>query len=170
MNVECQASQSFTISQVCSNSCPLSQWCQATISSSVAPSPPALNLAQHQGHFQRVSFFSAGGQRIRASASAPVLSKHIQSLSPLGLTGLISLLSKGLKRLLQHQHSKALILWPQPSLWSNPLIHTWLLEKNIALITWTFVSKVIPMLFNILSRFNTLPSQTTTLPVAFRVM
>ena len=118
--------------------------------------------------FSNDSVLCIHGQSIGASAS--VFPMHIQGWFPLGLTGLISLLSKGLKRLLQHQHSKALILWPQPSLWSNPLIHTWLLEKNIALITWTFVSKVIPMLFNILSRFNTLPSQTTTLPVAFRVM
>ena len=35
--------------EVCSNSCPLSWWCHPTISSSVAPSPPAFNLSQHQG-------------------------------------------------------------------------------------------------------------------------
>ena len=40
---------------VCSNSCPLSQWCHPTISSSVTPSPFALNLSQHQGLSQRVS-------------------------------------------------------------------------------------------------------------------
>ena len=40
---------------VCSNSCPLSQWCHTTISCSVAPSFPALNLSQHQGLFQWVS-------------------------------------------------------------------------------------------------------------------
>ena len=38
----------------CSNSCPLNQWCHPTISSSVAPSPPALNLSQHQSLFQWV--------------------------------------------------------------------------------------------------------------------
>ena len=37
-----------------SNSCPLSQWCHPTISSSIVPSPPALNLSQHQGLFQWV--------------------------------------------------------------------------------------------------------------------
>ena len=40
--------------RVCSNSCPLCQWCHPTISSSVTPSPPALNLSQHQGLFQWV--------------------------------------------------------------------------------------------------------------------
>ena len=39
----------------CSNSCPLSQWCYLSISSSVVPSPPAFSLSQHQGLFQRVS-------------------------------------------------------------------------------------------------------------------
>ena len=41
----------------------------------------------------------------------------------------------------------------QPSLWSNSHIHTWLLEKTIALTIWTFVSKVMSLLFNTLSRF-----------------
>ena len=50
----CQASLSFTISRVCSNSCPLNQWCHPTISSSVTPSPSALNLSQHQSLFQWV--------------------------------------------------------------------------------------------------------------------
>ena len=42
-------------SGVCSNSCPSSQWCHPTISSSVIPSPPALNLSQHQGLYRWVS-------------------------------------------------------------------------------------------------------------------
>ena len=40
--------------RVCSNSCPLSRWCHPTIPSSVTPSPPALNLSQHQSLFQWV--------------------------------------------------------------------------------------------------------------------
>ena len=50
--------------------------------------------------------------------------------SPLGLTGLISLLSKGLKILLQHHSLKMWIHSAQPSLWSNSHIHTWLLENH----------------------------------------
>ena len=71
----------------CSNSCLSSWWCHPIVSS---PCPPAFNLSQHQGLFQWIGF-SSGGQGIGASAS--VLSMNIQDWFPLGLTGLISLLS-----------------------------------------------------------------------------
>ena len=66
-----------------------------------SPSPPALNLSQHQGKidsFPRSQFFTSGVQSIGVSASASVLPMNIQNRFPLGLTGLISLLSKGLSR------------------------------------------------------------------------
>ena len=82
----------------------------------------------------------------------PVLPMNIQGWFPLGLTGLTSLKSKGLfESLLQHHNSKPSIL--QPSLQSNFHIHTWLLEKTIALTIWIFVGKVMSLLFNMLSRF-----------------
>ena len=62
-----------------------------------SPFPPAFNLSQHQGLFQR-QLFASGGQRIGASASAAVLPKNIQGWFPVGLIGLISLHSKGLSR------------------------------------------------------------------------
>ena len=55
--------------------------------------------------------FTSGGQHIGASTSASVLPVNIQGWCPLGLTGLTSLLSKGLKNLLQHQNSRTSILW-----------------------------------------------------------
>ena len=67
---------------------------------------------------------------IGASASASVLPVNIQGLFPLGMTGLISLQSKGLSRVFynttvqKHQFFNA-----QSSLWSKSHIHTWLLEK-----------------------------------------
>ena len=61
----------------------------------LSPSP-ALNLSQHQGLSNK--FFSSGGQNIGALASASVLPMNIQDWFPLGLTGWISLLSKGLSR------------------------------------------------------------------------
>ena len=64
------------------------------ISSSATPSPPAFNLSQHQGLFQWVSF--SGGHSIGVSASASVLPMNIQDWSPLGWTGWVSLLSRGL--------------------------------------------------------------------------
>ena len=98
--------------------------------------------------------FASGGQSTGASVSASVLPMNIQGWFPLGLTGLISLLSTGLWRIFssttirKHQFFRT-----QPSLWSNSHIHTWLLEKNIALTVRTFVSKVMSLLFNMLSRF-----------------
>ena len=83
---------------VCSNSCPLSRWCHPTISSSVTPFPPALNLSQHQGLFPMSWLSASGGQSTRASASASVLPMNIQGWFPLGWTGWISLMSKGLSR------------------------------------------------------------------------
>ena len=77
--------------RVCSDSCPLCWWCHPTISSSVT------------------RLFASGGQNIRASAS--VLPMSIQGWFPLGVTVLISLLSKGLKNLLQHHSLKASVLW-----------------------------------------------------------
>ena len=80
----------------CSNSSPSSQWCHPTISSSVIPSPPAFSPSQHQGLFLMSQFFSSGGEADGASASALVLPMNVQDWCPLGLTGLISLQSKGL--------------------------------------------------------------------------
>ena len=84
--------------RICSNSCPLSQWCHPTISSSVAPFCFCLQSFPAAGSFQMSQFFASGSQRIGASASASVLPKNIQDWFPLGLTGLISLLSRRLWR------------------------------------------------------------------------
>ena len=64
----------------------------------LSSSPPALNLSQHQGLFQWVSFLHKVAPNIGVSASASVLPMNIQDWFPLGLTGLISLQSKGLSR------------------------------------------------------------------------
>ena len=82
----------------CSNSCPLSWWCQPTISSSVIPFFSYLQYFPAQGSFLKSWLFTSGGQSTGASASAPVLPMNIQDWFPLGLTGLISLQSKGLSR------------------------------------------------------------------------
>ena len=95
---------------VYSNSCPLSLWCHPTISSSVIPFSSRLQSFPASGSFS-ISQFASGGQNIGDSASAPVLPMNIQDWFPLGLTGLISLQSKGLsKSLLQHHSSKASVL------------------------------------------------------------
>ena len=84
--------------RVYSNSCPLSQWGHPTSSSSVIPSPPALNHSQHQGLFKWVSSSHQAGQNIGVSVSASVLPMNTQDWSPLRWTGWISLLSKGLSK------------------------------------------------------------------------
>ena len=78
-----------------SNSCPLSRWCHPTISSSVIPFSSCLQSFPASGSFPMSQFFAAGGQSIGASASASVLPMNIQRWFPVGLTGLISLQSKG---------------------------------------------------------------------------
>ena len=94
--------------------------------------------------------FTSGGQHIGASAS--ILPMNIQGEFPLGLTGFIILQSKRLSRIFSSTIQKRQFFGTQPSLWFNSHIHTWLLEKT-ALIIWIFVSKVISLLFNTLSRF-----------------
>ena len=80
------------------NSCPSSRWCHLTISSSVIPFSSCLQTFPASGSFSMSQFFASGGQSIRATASASVLPMSIQDWFPLGLTGLISLQSKGLSR------------------------------------------------------------------------
>ena len=82
----------------CSNSCPLSRWCHPTISSSVDPFSFRLQSFSASGSFPMSQFFTSGVQNIGVSTSASVLPKNIQDWFPLGWTGWISLLSKGLSR------------------------------------------------------------------------
>ena len=83
----------------CSNSCPLSWWCHPTISSSVSPFSSCLQSFPESGSFLMSQFFTSGSQSTEVSASASVLSMNIQGWFPVGLTGLISLQSKGLSRI-----------------------------------------------------------------------
>ena len=110
-----------------SNSCPLSQWCHPTISSSVVPYSSRLQSFLASGSFPISQLFTSGGQSIGASAS--VLPMNIQNWFPFGLTGLVSLLSKGLSRVFSSTTIQKHQVFAQPSLWSNSHSHTWLLEK-----------------------------------------
>ena len=96
---------------ICSNQCPLSRWCHPTISSSAAPFSSCPQSFPASGSFPMSRLFAWGDQSIGASASALVLPMNIQRWFLLGLSSLISLLSKGLKSLLQHHNLKASILW-----------------------------------------------------------
>ena len=136
-----------------SNTCPLSQCCHPTISSFVVPFSSRLQSFPASGSFPVSQFFASGGQSVGTSASASVLPMNIQDWFPLALNGLI-LQSKGFsKSLLQHHSSKASILWCSAFFLVQPS-HPYLTSrKTIALTIRTFVSKVMSLLFNTLSRF-----------------
>ena len=105
---------------VCSNSCPLSQWCPRTISSSFTPFSSCFQCFPASGSFPMTQFFQSGGQSMGASAS--VLPMDIQDWSPLGWTGWISLQSKGLSRVFSSTIvEKHQFFGTQPSSWSSSL-------------------------------------------------
>ena len=114
----------------CSNSCTVSWKCHLIISSSVNFFSSCPQSFPASGFFPKSRLFTSGGQSAGASVSSSAFPMSIQGWFPLGLTGMISLQSKGLSRVfssttvLNHQFLSA-----QPSLWSNSDIHTWLLEK-----------------------------------------
>ena len=89
--------------RVCSNSCPLSQWCHPTISSSIIPFS-CLQSSPVSGSFSNSRLFASGGQSIGTSAS--VLSLNIQDWFSLGLTGLIFLQFKGVSRVFSNSQFK----------------------------------------------------------------
>ena len=111
-----------------SNSCPLSWWCHLTISSSVIPFSSHLRSFPESGSFPMNQLFALGGQSIGVSASASVLPIH-KDWFPLGWTGWISLLSKGLSRAFSNTVQKHQFFGAQLSLQSNSHNQTWLLEK-----------------------------------------
>ena len=127
----------------CSNSCLSSQWCHPTISSSVVPFSSWLQSFPALGSFPISQFFTSGGQRIGASASASVLPMNIQDWFPLGWTGWNSLQSKGLSRVFSNTTiQKHQFFGTQLSLWSNSHIHTWLLENLNPTWSWNYINTI----------------------------
>ena len=95
-----------------------------------SPSPPALNLSQHQGLFKWVSSSHQVAKVLGVSASTSSLPMNPQDLSPLGWTGWIFLHSKGLSRVFSNTTvQKHWFFGTKLSLQSNSHIHTWPLEK-----------------------------------------
>ena len=131
--------------RVCPSSCPLNWWCHPTISSSATSFFSCLQSFPASGSFPMSQLFSSDGHSIGASASASVLSMNIQDWFPLGWTGWISLLSKGLSRvfssttILKHQFFFFIVLLSYPYM---------IIRKTIVLTIQTFVDKVMPLFFN----------------------
>ena len=132
------------------NSCPLSRWCHLTISSSAVPFSSCLQSFSTSGSFQMSQLFSSGGQNIGVSASTSVLSMNTD-LFRMDWLDLLAIQGT-LKSLLQHHCSKASILLCSAFFivqLSYPYIT---MGKTIALTRRTFVSQVMSLLFNMLSR------------------
>ena len=124
---------------VYSNSCPLSQQRHPIILSFVILFSSHLQSLLTSWSFQMSQFFTSSDQSIGISVSAAVLPMHIQDWFPLGCTGWISLLSKGLSRVFSN---KASILW-RPAFFTVQLSHPNMITgKTIALTRQTFVGKV----------------------------
>ena len=127
---------------VYSNSCPLSQWRHPTISSSVIPFSSCLQSFPASGSFQMNQPFTSGGQSTGALVSAWVLPMNTQGRYLLGLTGVISLQSKGLSRVFfstevqKHQYFDA-----QPSLCSKS--HMFFEEEKFFILMKSNLSKFI---------------------------
>ena len=140
---------------VCPSSCPSNQWCHSTISSSVALFSFCLQSFPASGSFPMNQFFTSGDHSTGVSASASVLSVNTQDWFPLGWTCWISLLSKGLSR-----------FFSSTTAWKHQFFGDWLSAffmvqfshphmttgKTIALTIWTFLDKVMSLLFSTLSR------------------
>ena len=123
------ASLSFIIFRSVSNSCPLTQWCHPTISSSVIPFYSCPQSFPASKSFQMSQFFASGSQNIGVSALASVLPMNIHDWLPLGWIGWISSQSKGLSRVFSNTIvQKHQLFGTQLSLWSSSHIHTWQLE------------------------------------------
>ena len=144
--------------RVCSNSCPLSQWCHPTISSSVTLFSFSPQSFLASGSFPVTRLFVSGSQSTGGFSFSISPSSEYSGLISFRMDWLDLLEVQGtLKSFLQHHSSKASVpghsvfLMAQLSL-SRPYMTT---GKTIVLIIWTFVSNVMSLLFNTLSRFVT---------------
>ena len=118
-----------------------------------SPSLPVFNLSQNQGLFQWVSFLHQVAKYWSFNISlsnqySGLISFRIDWLDLLAVLG-------ALKSLLQHHSSKASVL-QRSAFFMVQLSHPYMTTgKTIALTIWTFVSKLMSLLFNMLSRFVT---------------
>ena len=119
----------------CSHSCPSSQWCHPTISSSVVPFSSCPQFLPASGSFPMSQFFASGGQSIGSFSFSISPSNEYSGLISFRIDWFDRLAVQGIVffniTVQKHQFFRA-----QLSLWSNSHIHTWL-GKTIALTTWT---------------------------------
>ena len=142
---------------VCSNSCLLNWWCHPTISSSAALFFFCLQPFSESGPFPMSQYFPLAGQTVGTSALESVLPWIFKvDLFRIDCFDIFAVQGT-LKSLFQHHSSKASILWYSTFIMVQ-LSHPYMTTKNktkqnIALTRWTFVGKIMSLLFNMLSRF-----------------
>ena len=141
--------------RVYSNSCPVSRWCHPTISSSVIPFSSCLQYFLASGSFQMSQFFASGGQKYWSFSFSISPSNEYSGLISFRINWLNLIAVQGtLKSLLQHHSSKASV-FRHSAFFIVQLSHPYMTTgKTIALTRWTFVGKVMSLLFNMLSRYN----------------
>ena len=132
--------------------CPSSQWCHPTTSSFVIPFSSCLQSFPSSGSFPMSQFFTPGGQIFGASASTSVFPMNIQDWFPLGLMGLISFSPRDSQESSPAPQFKSISSSVLSFLYSPTLTSIYDSWKTIALTRWTFVGKVMSLLFNMLSR------------------
>ena len=138
----------------CSNSYPLSRWCHPTISSYVIPFSSCLQFFPALGSFFNESVLSIRWPKYWSFSFSISPSNEYSGLISLRIDWYDLLAVQGtLKSLLQHHSSKASI-FRHSAFFTIQLSHPYMTTgKTIALTRWTFVGKVMSLLFNMLSRF-----------------
>ena len=139
--------------RVCLNSCPLSWWCHSSHLILCRPFSSCLQSFPVPRSFLMSQLFTSGGQSIEVSASSSILPMSIQSWFLLGLTGLIFLLSKGLSRVFSAPQFKDISSLVLSLLYSLTLTSVYDYWKNHNFDYMDLFGKVMPLLFNMLSRF-----------------
>ena len=135
----------------CSNSCPSSQWCHPTKSSSVVPLSSCLQSFSASGSFPSALCIRWPKYWSFSFSISP--SKEYSGLISFRMDWFDHLSVQGTLKSLQHHSSKASILW-HSAFFILQISHPYMTTgKTIALTRWTFVGKVMSLLFNMLSRF-----------------
>ena len=135
--------------RICSSSCPLSQSCYLTTSTSTALFSSCPQSFPISGSFAMSQSFTSSGKGIEASAAASFISVNIQEWFPLGLTGLISMLFTGLSRVFSSTRIQKHQFFDTQVFFMVQLTHPYMITAKIIVSTiWTFIGKVMSLLSN----------------------
>ena len=138
--------------RIYSNSCSLSWWCHPTIWFSVIPFSSCLQSFPASEFSQMSQFFASGGQSYWSFSFSISPTNEFSGLISFRMDRLGLLAGWRTLKSLQHHSSKASILWCS-AFFMVQLAHLYMTtEETIALITWTFVGKVMSLLFRMLPR------------------